>query len=463
MQLRLDTITFGRVSGLLSMLLILGLATTTSQSIEPSTAKGAPTSTERVAVLHALDAALATIFPDYLAELPHSGARGSSAPAYDWLGGDGRAIKCRVVTAPRTCDLWSVHQAVHAAAAGAGAQVLWAERLQPASAVTVTALPEERDVLRMDLGLPGNATHTLLIRDPAAPAPAVCWEDVPAPLTAAELLGADDRPTVAIVLDDWGYGLTPAGEGLLELDVPLTLSILPGLPTSREVALLRTDLAVPALPSADDSRELRHKLGCPVDLDLGRLLPDVVPASRRETMLHLPMQPDDYPVVNPGRNAVMTWSSPVEIARIVETAVASLPGVSGVNNHMGSAATSDSGVMDHVMDRLAPHGLFFLDSRTSPSSVAYRTARRHGLSALENHVFLDEKEPTREKVRGQVERLLELAETRGFAVAIGHPYGCTLDVLREEIPRLQALGVRFVTVSELLALQGGEALAAVTP
>jgi len=301
------------------------------------------------------------------------------------------------------------------------------------------------------------------VRDPAAPAPAVCWEDVPAPLTASELLGADDRPTIAIVMDDWGYGLTDAGRGILDLDVPLTLSILPDLPTSREVALRRTDLAVPAAAQADPSRDLRHRLGCPVDLNLGRLMPDAVPAARRETMLHLPMQPIDYPLVKPGRNAVMTWSSEREIADIVAAAVASLPGVSGVNNHMGSAATSDPVVMTHVMDRLAPHGLFFLDSRTAPTSVAYHTARLHGLTALENHVFLDEQRPTREKVREQLARLRELAETRGYAVAIGHPYASTFEVLREEIPRLQAEGVRFVTVSELLALRGGDALAAVTP
>lgn len=463
MHLRLDTIGIGRLAGLLSLLLILGFATDASQSIEPSTAAGAPDSAVRESALHALDAALADLFPDYAADIPRDAPRGSSAPAYDWLGADGRVIKCRLVVAPRSRDLWSVHQAVHAAAAKAGAQVLWAERLQPATAMTVTPLPEERDVLRMDLGLPGNATHTLLVRDPAAPAPALCWEDVPAPVSATELLGAEDRPTVAIVVDDWGYGLTAAGQGILDLDVPLTLSILPGLPTSREVALRRTDLAVPAPVEADATRDLRHKLGCPVDLSLGRLLPDAVPVARRETMLHLPMEPEDYPLVNPGRDAIMTWTAPDEIARRVGDAVAALPGVSGVNNHMGSAATASRATMDHVMDALAPHGLFFLDSRTSPRSQAYRTARGRGLAALENHVFLDEKQPTRAKVRRQVERLLELAETQGYAVAIGHPYPQTLDVLREELPRLRALGVRFVTVSELLALRGGDVVAAVTP
>lgn len=465
LQLRLDTPALGRPLGLLALLLILGIASTTSQSVEPSSAVGAPASDLRLHAARALDAALVSLFPDYAVDAPRAVSRGSSALAYDWLGVDGRLIKCRVVTAPRSRDLWSVHQAVHAAVARAGGEVLWAERLQPAEGMTVTAPAEERDVLRLDLGLPGAATHTLLVVDPAVPAPAVCWEDVAPPLTADELLGVGDAPTVAIIVDDWGYGETAASAGVLDLDVPLTLSILPGLRESRRYALLRTDLAVPAGvdPDAEDPRRLRHELGCPVDLSVGRLLPDAVPAQRRETMLHLPMQPDDYPRIDPGRDAVMTWTPADEIARIVGEAVNDLPGISGVNNHMGSAATADPVAMTHVMDSLAPHGLYFVDSRTSPRSVAYRTARRHGLTALQNHVFLDEKQPSREKVRRQVERCLELAQTQGSVVAICHPYPQTLDVLREEIPRLEALGVRFVTVSELLALRGGDALAALTP
>lgn len=446
------------------VLFVLGAASSTSQSLVPHPDRAAAMGTHALDVAQRLDTVLGRVFEDYAAEIPRGAPTGSTAAAYDWLGDGGRVIKCRMVTARRSCALWETLQDLEKRAANAGAKLLWAQRLQPdGQDFAGTAPAEERDVLRVDLGTPGVATHTLLVRDPAAPPPAVCWEDVPLPVSAEELLGSADQPTVAIVVDDWGYGETPSSRGMLELDIPLTLAILPGLPHSRETALLRTDLALPDPGRSQDadasSADLRRDLGCPVELRVGRLLPDAVPSARRETMLHLPMEPEDYPRIRPGRNAVMTTTPGAEVARIVETAVSNLPGITGVNNHMGSAATADSRVMGHVMGALAPTGLFYLDSRTSPRSTAYRTARRHGLTAVENTLFLDDKDPTRAEVRANLERCLELAETQGTVVAICHPYAPTLAVLHQEIPRLRAAGVRFVTVSEMLALERRDLLA----
>lgn len=49
--------------------------------------------------------------------------------------------------------------------------------------------------------------------------------------------------------------------------------------------------------------------------------------------------------------------------------------------------------------------------------------------------------------------LADSARKSGFVVGIGHPHPATAQVLAEEIPRLGREGIRFVTVSELLALQ----------
>ena len=64
-------------------------------------------------------------------------------------------------------------------------------------------------------------------------------------------------------------------------------------------------------------------------------------------------------------------------------------------------------------------------------------------------MFLDP-DPSPEVVEREFERLKELARKRGSALAIGHPYPATLDVLERELPKLADEGFELVRVSELL-------------
>jgi hypothetical protein len=123
---------------------------------------------------------------------------------------------------------------------------------------------------------------------------------------------------------------------------------------------------------------------------------------------------------------------------------------------MGSAATADAPTMAILMAELKRRGFLFLDSQTTDRSVAHAEAARAGVPVLRNRIFLDHDEPPPAVVRERLAALVAVARTRGFAVGIGHPHGATAQVLSAEIPQLQAAGVRFVTVSELLALQGSE-------
>jgi polysaccharide deacetylase 2 family uncharacterized protein YibQ len=317
--------------------------------------------------------------------------------------------------------------------------------------------------LRLDLGVEGHPTHTLVFYKSELPAPRVVW-GAGEQVSAWSLLQATSpAPTVALVLDDWGYFENEITAQLLALEVPLTLSILPGLPYSRRYALAATDLALPVVVEVDPGpgprqvhgvslRQERLLRGCTVEIDVGAAAVTLLPPRRRQILLHLPMEPED-PQWNPGPSAITVGMSTKRMTEIIDTALASLPNITGVNNHMGSRATADRATMDQVMKILAKRDLMFLDSLTSPQSVAADAAQRAGIPALRNRVFLDQREATPAMVRRNLETLVAAARSNGFAVGIGHPYAETLQVLREDLPRLQAAGIRFVTLSELAALQ----------
>jgi polysaccharide deacetylase 2 family uncharacterized protein YibQ len=256
----------------------------------------------------------------------------------------------------------------------------------------------------------------------------------PSPPSLTDLLGPLDVPTIAIVVDDWGHRRDATTRGFAELDFPLTFSILPGLRFSRQDALQATPLALPDRDGPD---------GAAV----------APPSRRREIMLHLPMEPEGYPDQDPGPDPLRLGMDRGQVAAILDAALAGVPGARGLNNHMGSAATADPALMAALADELAARDLFFVDSLTTPRSVAARRMREAGVPTLVNRIFLDQSTTSREQVRELLARLVKSARARGAAVGLCHPYPETLAILSEELPRLREQGLRLVTVSELLALE----------
>jgi hypothetical protein len=105
--------------------------------------------------------------------------------------------------------------------------------------------------------------------------------------------------------------------------------------------------------------------------------------------------------------------------------------------------------MAALMPGLRRRGLFFVDSRTLASTVAYDTAERWGVRAASRKVFLDDS--TRpEAILKQLELAARDAERDGSAIAIGHPRPDTIAALAQGLPRLESQGIHLVFVSELV-------------
>ncbi|MGB8523033.1 MAG: divergent polysaccharide deacetylase family protein [Candidatus Acidiferrales bacterium] len=253
-------------------------------------------------------------------------------------------------------------------------------------------------VVRFDYSSDSIRTHTI---------------HVITPLTAGSHFAAkpgrrDAR--LAIIIDDLGYDRA-AADSLLALGFPLTVSVLPHLPLSTEVA------------------EEAYRRG-------------------DQVMLHLPMQSESDTAkteeveLRVGMNEQQVDSA---LAGMLET----VPHAVGVNNHQGSRATADPALMAALMPELRRRGLFFVDSRTLASTVAYDTAERLGVRAASRKVFLDDS-ANREAIFGQLELAARDADRDGFAIAIGHPRPDTIDALAEDVPRLEARGIRLVFVSDVV-------------
>jgi len=217
----------------------------------------------------------------------------------------------------------------------------------------------------------------------------------------------------AIVIDDMGNDLEAARK-LMALDYSLTFSVLPYLRYSQA--------------TADEAHRSGH-----------------------EVMLHLPMEPERGAPVPPGRGAILVGMRNGEVERLVQDDLAAVPYVVGVNNHMGSRATQDEALMADVMEALASHRLYFIDSRTSGASVALEEARLKHLPAFYRSVFLDNTESV-DYTLGQLHEFRRKVEERGVALAIGHPHATTIVALAKFLPELERSDIELVAPSQIVRL-----------
>jgi len=179
-------------------------------------------------------------------------------------------------------------------------------------------------------------------------------------------------------------------------------------------------------------------------------------ANNKEVLLHVPMQSmHDDKKLGPG--SLMLDMSESEFIKIFQEDLASIPHVQGVNNHMGSLLTRHPGHMLWLMQEINRHGdLFFVDSRTTAHSVARMVANENNVPSLTRDVFLDA-EDNADFVNKQFDRLLKIARTHGYALAIGHPYPDTMKVLKKRLQELESEQVDLVPVSIMLKIRQGKA------
>ncbi|MBI9077385.1 MAG: divergent polysaccharide deacetylase family protein [Desulfatibacillum sp.] len=219
----------------------------------------------------------------------------------------------------------------------------------------------------------------------------------------------DQRPRVAIIIDDMGYS-NGIQHKFLDIPYVLTYSVLPHSPDQVEIA------------------DLAHEKG-------------------REVLLHLPMEPLEYPKVDSGPGTLLASMTTDTMMDVLNEDLASVPHVVGVNNHMGSRLTMESGALYPIFTVLKKRNLFFVDSRTTQHTVCRPSARLFQLPFAQRDVFLDHVR-TQAFVEKQLNLLVKIAQKRGQAIGIGHPYSATYEVLIARLPEINEK-VKLVPVSEL--------------
>lgn len=258
-------------------------------------------------------------------------------------------------------------------------------------AVAVRPLTDSRTHILID----GRLTHELLFAST---------------LSGGEQAGeGTDEARLAILIDDIGESRGMLRK-FLDLGIPMAFAVLPHTAHARECA---ADIA----------------------------------GAGHELLLHHPMEPLGYPAVKPGPGAVYARDSGARISEMLADNLVRVPGVQGLNNHMGSRFTSTPQAVDRFLDALGERKLFLVDSLTTPGSKFFDAAKKRGFTAYRRDVFLDDVAKAA-SIRHELDKAAALARKQGHALVIGHPRAETLAVLEEWL-KTNADGLTFCRIQDL--------------
>jgi uncharacterized protein len=231
----------------------------------------------------------------------------------------------------------------------------------------------------------------------------------PAPLPPA-VSPLKKRPKVAIIIDDLGYD-TYIAKKFVELEPNLTFSVIPYTPFQKKVA-------------------------------------EIIRKNGGELMLHMPMEPNEYPDINPGPGVLLTTMEPDQLIAQLKLNLETISDAKGINGHMGSKLTANSEKMYQIFTILKQRKLYFVDSLTTPHSVCKPSSILLQVPFAQRDVFIDHfQEP--EFIRKQIHRLIDIAKKNGDAIGIAHPHKITLEILEQLMPEIKKQ-VDLVPASQLV-------------
>jgi polysaccharide deacetylase 2 family uncharacterized protein YibQ len=172
-------------------------------------------------------------------------------------------------------------------------------------------------------------------------------------------------------------------------------------------------------------------------------------AARRkghEIVMQVPLEPFDYPNVDPGRETLTVAAAAEENLQHLRWTLSRTTNYTGVMNYMGARFVADHAAMAPVMAELGKRGLLYLDDGSSARSVAAELALKNGVPFAAGDASIDA-EQNRGAILKKLDQLEATARARGFAVGTGSAFGITVEAVTAWVEEARKRGIEIVPIS----------------
>jgi polysaccharide deacetylase 2 family uncharacterized protein YibQ len=168
-----------------------------------------------------------------------------------------------------------------------------------------------------------------------------------------------------------------------------------------------------------------------------------------ELLMQVPLEPFDYPRVNPGRNTLTVDAPAAETLDNLHKAMGRITNYTGIMNYMGARFTAEAKAMTPVMQDVAKRGLLYLDDGSSARSQADTIAAQQGAPFAAADILIDGSQD-RGSILKKLDELERIARAKGTAIATGSAFDVTVDAVAAWANEAKARGIEIVPVSALV-------------
>ena len=168
--------------------------------------------------------------------------------------------------------------------------------------------------------------------------------------------------------------------------------------------------------------------------------------SGHEIVMQVPLEPFDYPKVNPGRNTLTVAASADENLKSLHWALSRTTNYTGVMNYMGARFSADPAAMEPFMAELGKRGLAYIDDGSSARSLAPDLALKDGVPFVAGDMAIDAVQD-RGEILKKLDSLEATARAKGTAVGIGSAFDLTVDTVSSWVVEAKKRGIEIVPIS----------------
>jgi polysaccharide deacetylase 2 family uncharacterized protein YibQ len=168
--------------------------------------------------------------------------------------------------------------------------------------------------------------------------------------------------------------------------------------------------------------------------------------SGHEIVMQVPLEPFDYPSVDPGRATLRVDAPASEMVENLQWVLGRTTNYVGVMNYMGARFLGEADAVKVMMAELGKRGLAYVDDGSTARNEAQPLAQANRVPFAASDLQIDAVRE-RGEILKKLDELERTARANGFAVGTGSAFDVTVDTVAAWVAEVRRRGIEIVPIT----------------